>query len=345
MGTTTRSGKRLAALSTPSIRPTKTKRATTTPATSTANSPALFTLDDPESVLGTLIQRPSKRNKSPYVADICISSQNNREALVHVPNLDMGGKCIPGTTILCKPARDHKGNLVGPNAVNAKYGTPKCEYIAQLLLVDESSLSTSYEPTWVGAHPSLGERIAHELIQRGRLFSNVTCIEREVSVGTEMRADFVLTQQDGMKRVVEIKTVVDTDYSSHDTLPNRTKCVFSSDTLPYRRTALFPWGESKQVGPSGEKVVSARAIKHVRELTKRQQMEGYSATILFIVIRGDAQAFRPNHEACPSFCKYLKMAEEAGVQILAKRVNWKVNHETAECFEDKLLDVEWPAEI
>jgi DNA-binding sugar fermentation-stimulating protein len=194
----------------------------------------------------------------------------------------------------------------------------------------------------------LGEKIAHELILQGRLFENVTDIKREVSriADMDMRADFVLTEPDGTKRVVEVKTVVDTDYSTHHGLPDRTKCVFTSDTLPYKRTALFPWGQSNQKGPDGEKVVSARAIKHVRELTKLANMEGYRSTVLFIVIRGDAEAFRPNYEACPSFCKYLKEAEDSGVQILAKRVTWTVtDDQTATCLDDKTLDIEWPAEL
>jgi hypothetical protein len=145
---------------------------------------------------------------------------------------------------------------------------------------------------------------------------------------------------------VEVKTVVDTDYSTHYGLPDRTKCVFTSDKLPYTRTAIFPWGQSKQKGPDGEKVVSARAIKHVRELTKlASTIEGYQATVLFIVIRNDAESFRPNFEACPSFCKYLKQAKDAGVEILAKRVSWNVTDNVAQCLEDKQLEVEWPQEL
>ena len=82
-------------------------------------------------VIGELINRPSKRNRSPYVADVFLKDEN-REVLVHVPNLDMGGKCISGSTILMKPARDRKGKLIGKDAINTKYNTPKCEFIAQL---------------------------------------------------------------------------------------------------------------------------------------------------------------------------------------------------------------------
>ena len=53
------------------------------------------------------------------------------EAIVHMPSLDMGGKCVAGAEVLLKPARDKKGNPVGADAVG-KYGTPKCQYILQV---------------------------------------------------------------------------------------------------------------------------------------------------------------------------------------------------------------------
>ena len=41
--------------------------------------------------------------------------------------------------------------------------------------------------------------------------------------------------------------------------------------LTLQRAGIFPWGGGNQKGPEGEKVVSARAIKHVRELTEIAQ--------------------------------------------------------------------------
>lgn len=308
--------------------------------------------------MGELRKRPSQRNKSPYVGDVWLDNEQ-REAIVHLPNLDMGGKCVPGAKLLMKPARDKKGNLVGKDAVNPKYGTPKCEFIAQLLRVDESDLSSIYEPTWVGAHPSLGEKIAEQLVSRNLLgtnFPKVQSFKREVSNvgGTDMRADFLIQHEDPSlpPRLLEVKTVVDTDYSIA-AVPDRDKCVFTSYQKPYTRTGIFPWGNGSQKGPEGEAVVSARAIKHVRELTRmvQERPQRFDATILFVVIRHDAKAFRPNRDACPSFVRYLKEAKEAGVQVLAKQVRW--GEEDAEageargklvgkCFEGDLLDVVWP---
>lgn len=299
-------------------------------------------------VIGTFQCRPSKRNRSPYVADVLLENEN-REVIVHVPNLDMGGKCVPGAKLLMKPARDRKGNLVGRNATSPKYGTPKCEFIAQLLHVDESLLG--YEPAWVGAHPSLGEKVAEQLVGHnllGATFPAVRSFEREVRNvgGTDMRADFLIQHEDAElpPRILEVKTVVDTDYSVNAT-PDRVKCVFTSDKEDYIRTAIFPWGQSNQKGPNGEKVVSARAIKHVNELTRasNDKNQNFDATVLFVIVRGDAKAFRPNYEACPTFARCLKEAECKGVQILAIQVFWVVEGNTARCYQGDLLDIDWSA--
>ena len=327
----------------------------------TSNEEPLLCLDE-DMISGTLLCRPSKRNRSPYVADLLLKNDDEdgteREAIIHVPNLDMGGKCVPGATLFVKPARDKKGNLVGPNAVNPKFGTPKCEFITQLLRVDETNLG--YEPpVWVGAHPSLGEKIAEELIRLNKLhpeLPKIKNVQREVRniCGADMRADFVISFEDSEKHkpcVLEVKTVVDTDFAADRIPADDRKCLFASEAKPYRRAGIFPWGSCNQKGPSGEKVVSARAIKHLRELTKIAQgkLKGddgtvYQAAVLFVVIRKDAEYFRPNHEACPSFCRYLKDAEEAGVTVLAKRVDWGDESDTVgKCFEGPLLDIQWPS--
>lgn len=297
--------------------------------------------------------RPSKRNKSPYVADVFVPSLN-REAICHVPNLDMGGKCRPGVTLWIKPQRDKKGHLLGPNAVNPKYNTPKCEFVAQLLLVDEQAISPNYPPVWVGAHPSLGEAIAEEVITRhvdkGSGLPGMGSIEsfqKQVTISSHSRADFVLQPTSGRPRIVEIKTVVDTDYNPEWGLPDPSavKCVFAvPEGAPHAKYGIFPWGQSNQKGPDGEKVVSARAIKHVAELTELVKKGTYDATVLFIVIRHDAQGFRPNYHACPSFAKYLHKAQQAGVQILAKQVQWgdgKGDGVMGQCVDRGFIDVDF----
>ena len=163
--------------------------------------------------------------------------------------------------------------------------------------------------------------------------------------GTDMRCDFLLTHADGKKTVVEVKTVVDTDYDPA-TAPQRDGCVFVGSS-PYARAAIFPWGKSNQAGPDGEKVVSARAIKHVRELTaiasgERALDDGtpLRACVLFIVVRSDAVSFRPNAEACPSFARYLGEARDAGVTVLARRVRWGEGDQLGAAIDEGNLPVD-----
>lgn len=318
-------------------KPARGSLTATAAATALALAPAatdrhLFHLGD-LLVHGQFVARPSARNKSPYVGDVRLEC--GRVAIAHMPSMDMGGKCIPDAPLLLKTSVDAKTKKpVGSEALG-KFGTPKCEFALQLLKCVEPE-NADLGGCWVGAHPSIGEKAAHSLLSKGLLLDElggvpIASIQREVTgvAGTDMRCDFLLTHTDKTKTVVEVKTVVDTDYDP-TSAPDRQGCVFVGKGDPYVRSAIFPWGRSNQVGPDGEKVVSARAIKHVRELTsiatgeKRDLEDGSKlhAAVLFVVVRRDAVTFRPNAEACPSFARYLREARAAGVRVLARRLRW-----------------------
>ena len=72
-----------------------------------------------------LLQRPSAANKSPYVADIILDTED-RIAIAHVPSLNLGGKCVNGTKCLMKYARKTTGKKerVGSNEVSKKIRNP-----------------------------------------------------------------------------------------------------------------------------------------------------------------------------------------------------------------------------
>ena len=71
-------------------------------------SNVLYEFNNDDMVECVLKSRPSLRNNSPYVADVHIPSEN-RDAIAHVPSLNLGGKCIPGSTCLMKFARKTTG--------------------------------------------------------------------------------------------------------------------------------------------------------------------------------------------------------------------------------------------
>ena len=141
-----------------------------------------------------------------------------------------------------KPALDTKGNLVGPDAVNPKYGTPKCEFHCQLAKLPGGG--------YVGAHPSLGEKAAVALLQRSPVLGDVWTgarekaeIRREVTGprGQDMRADFVVSGGSEKECVLEVKTVVDASVDAGVAAEDESGPV----------AALFPWGSKNQKGPDG----------------------------------------------------------------------------------------------
>jgi len=125
---------------------------------------------------------------------------------------------------------------VGPDAVSAKYGTPKCEFICQLVY----NLEPENAPhgCMIGAHPRLGEQAALSLVRENTVFEALSpklikAVRSEVKnvAGADMRTDMLVQFDDGSACVVKVKTVVDTDYAP-ETAPfpsaeNRKKhCVF-----------------------------------------------------------------------------------------------------------------------
>ena len=305
------------------------KRAKSALRTEPLSSEALFTLGEQHALVeAEVLRRPSARNRSPYVADIRVAG---REAICHVPSLDLGGKCVAGSRILVKPALDTKGNLVGPDAVNPKYGTPKCEFHCQLAKLPGGG--------WVGAHPSLGERAAVALLQRSPVLGDVWTgdrakaeIRREVTGprGQDMRADFVIGGSE-KECVLEVKTVVD---ASCDT------GVGAEEEESSTVAGLFPWGKQNQKGPDGEKVVSARAIKHVDALAAIAKEGVASAAVLFVCARGDCGSFRPHAARCPSFAAHLKDAKKAGVTLVARRIRWDVRDGVAHALDGGAIPVD-----
>lgn len=302
-------------------------------------------------VKGSLVRRPSLRNRSPWVADVKLSS--GRIVLAHMPALDMGGKCVPGSVVLLKKATDSKGRPIGAKAVGP-YGTPKCEFIVQLVRVLEPE-NKSIGGCWVAAHPNLGEKLAAAFIERGLIqeLSSVTSLHREVSAiegfNLGMRADFVSNNSNGSKSVVEVKTVMDTDHNPATPPAQIAKeLIWFGRDKPYCRSAVFPWGSRNQIGPQGEQVVSSRAIKHIDALgtiasgAKKVGRAALNAVLVFVVPRHDVKSLRVNSEACPSFARHITAAKNKGLRIVAYAVRWGEGQQLGKAFSAGPLPVDIP---
>lgn len=75
-------------------------------------------------------------------------------------------------------------------------------------------------------------------------------------------------------------------------------------------------------------MVSARAIKHVRNLAQiaetnnTEKEETVQSVILFVINRSDCMQMRTCSEACSKFAEEVKVAVDKGVIVTSFRVRW-----------------------
>jgi len=159
---------------------------------------------------------------------------------------------------------------------------------------------------------------------RGQTTYGDSRIDFELTI--DKSPDNIVSYPGKQKALIEVKNVVCADYCLPYAPKKKGKnhCVVTVDKPleEYKRTAIFPWGRASQTF-EGSKVVSERAIKHVRNLADFAQKDPtIQPIVLFVVNRSDCEAMRACHEACPTFARELKDAEEKGVKIVAIGVRW-----------------------
>jgi DNA-binding sugar fermentation-stimulating protein len=323
-----------------------------------------------------MLRRPSARNKSPYVADVRVLS-TGAIAIAHCPNLDSGGKCVAGTRVLCSRQAGVNSDTVGAYGTpkcELVIRLLRCHE-------PEYHGNRAGDGVWVSAHPALTESLTLALIKRGALDERLAAspvdkdgIETQramkrlssESASGSYRPDYRLNHKDGSVTILEVKQVVDTDYDpahveararmqaplpvyspvSHHTPASLSNSAAGTGTTTapdtYQRAGIFPWGKRSQKGPDGQLVVSARAIDHVRELTKLADTScaahgahAVRCAILFVCGRSDAVIMRPNGAACPTFARYLNAAREKScVKVLCHRVRWGQGADVGKAYDD-----------
>lgn len=289
--------------------------------------------------------------------------------IVYLTERPAGGKTSHSIQLLlapaphCAHAEEHTGILVG---VHPQLG----EQLA------ESALSKGFLKDVIGYGPAQHGKLSndtsndkkrkgntsddnHQNVNNGPTTpsshsesqpSLLVLLHRQCTRG-DSRVDFELTEQqcypkdDNNKTrilrrsLVEVKNVVCSDYKA-DLAPTKSgtnHCVIASHNEPYTRTALFPWGRVGQTF-EGRKVVSERAIKHLRNLamisssdaasstttatTKSPPKEKVNGIVLFVINRSDCDTMRACHEACPMFAEELQSAAEKGCIVTSFRVHW-----------------------
>ena len=335
-----------------------------------ANAPLL---DLGTLVEGVVVKRPSATIRSPYVADCQLvdAEPDAPFALAHAPALDVGGLCAPSSTVLMKERppggkTSHSIELViaaGPNGkkdedvlvgAHPQLGEKLAEEVLRRGLLSEEIGFDAATETLPSSPKKKAKKSAAKSPQKKKdddddnddKLAPGTYLKKQVTYG-DSRVDFELTKMEedeasSVKALIEVKNIVCSDYfTAHaPEKMNPNHCVIISPEeveAQYKRTAIFPWGRLGQEF-EGRKVVSARAIKHMRNLADMGKKDStIQPVIMFVVNRSDCESVRACHEQCPVFAEELTKAKKKGVKIVAFRVKWSKN---GKAFFDGVVPVE-----
>lgn len=166
----------------------------------------------------------------------------------------------------------HDANLILRPALNTANRKTKFDVIGVLR-----------DDLWVLINSGFHSDMAADLIDLQIIdeFKGYFIEKREYTYG-KSRLDFLLSNKDGEKMLVEVKG-----------------CTLVEDGL-----AKFP------------DAPTIRGKRHVEELIKAKK-ENINASILFLITCEDAKLFSPNFEMDPDFSSALEEAHKEGVNIIA----------------------------
>jgi len=268
--------------------------------------------------MGTIIKRPSKICKTPYVADIL--DENGLEILGHTASLGCCGLADAGATILM--------NL---NPISKKKQSV-CSHKVHLAIFKEHD-----KEIIIGINPKLAEELVESSLKLNLLtmLSNVKCWKRETSIYVEgkvdSRFDFTGIDKNGLPFIMEVKNVPLADYED---ISAKEKKKLPSNIYADRdfcsKVAYFPDGYRKQTADP----VSPRALKHIKELTLIKKESKTRCIMCYVIQRTDVDRFQPS-VIDPEYRSAVKQAVDAGVEIITMVVQWSRDG-TAQFIRDDL---------
>jgi DNA-binding sugar fermentation-stimulating protein len=243
-----------------------------------------------------IIKRPSKKIKSPYVADIKLDNDDN-EYLGHSPSLGCCGLA-------------EKDSVVWVSKLDKK----KCDY-----RVEVAEINTKEHIIYIGIAPKIAEHLTYNALQHNLIQDiQVKTINREKTI-LNSRFDFTGKTIDDKYYICEVKNVPLADYA--DVTKRELKKLNIDDFEYDEKIAYFPDGyrKNKQV------TVSERALKHVQELMKiKQQLPDVRCILLFVVQRTDVKYFQPSR-LDKIYLEAVREAWNNGVEIKCLQVRWNKN--------------------
>ena len=261
-------------------------------------------------VEGSIIKRPSKMIKTPYVADV-LPLNESTEILAHTAALGCCGLADIGATILMT-------SMPIPKSKNNKQ---KCQYRIYLSVLTEKNSEII-----VGIHPKLAEDLTENALKLNYLSKllNVKTFRRETTIFVEgkvdSRFDFSGIDENGIPFIMEVKNVPLADYEDITAKDRKKKCYDDRDVNS--KVAYFPDGYRKK----STEPISPRALKHIQELTLIKKESITRCIMCYVIQRPDVCCFQPSI-IDPWYRQAIKEGIEAGVEIITLVVSWNRNGE------------------
>jgi DNA-binding sugar fermentation-stimulating protein len=261
-------------------------------------------------VEGTIVKRPSKFIKTPYVADINLLNETEN-VLGHTASLGCCGLADVGATIMMAPSK--KQGKLGKKDDDKL----KCEYSVYLSVILERD-----EEIVVGIHPKLAENLV-EATLKANLFQklqNIKGYKREKAIyikdQVDSRFDFIGVDCNGIPFIMEVKNVPLADYEDTVKKDRKNSCSYEDRDIN-SKVAYFPDGyRKKSVDP-----VSPRALKHIRELTLIKRETKIRCIMCYVIQRTDVDRFQPS-VVDPEYREAVKIAMSSGVEIITLVIKW-----------------------
>lgn len=252
-----------------------------------------------------VINRPSKKIKSPYLADIKLFDDANNlidiEHLAHSPTLGCNGMITSNVIVYVTENNDEKDEK------------RKSKYTI-------FNIQISHPEIIIGVHPMTANAIFENILKNNIIdeLKNAINIKREVKI-LNSRIDFYC-EIEGKKIFLEVKNVPIADYvnSPIENKKDKDSIVDFPECNQYEKIGLFPLGYRKKK----EDLISPRAYKHLEDLIEIQKKENHQAYLIYIIQRADVKYFSPSLIDKTYYDKVYE-AIDNGVKVIPLLVIWK----------------------
>lgn len=277
-------------------------------------------------LLATVINRPSKINKSPYLADIVIDS-TGEVSIAHSPSLGCGGLIVSGVKVYVVESES--------KAKDKNVSKYIIYHIVNIEKINNGPVPFEIIHSPICAHPNMANIIVGKMLEKKMIvgLENLTYIKAEAVVEPLIKIDESINEDcklenektcrfdfsgiEGSKNIlIEVKCVPLADYV--DVLPKiRTKTLNEIKPEDRKLKAIFPYGTARKY-----ELVSPRALKHILNLQEYTLKKDYKTFMIYITMRDDVEAIKIS-ELDTVYRNAVFEAQRNGVNLLGYSIRWE----------------------